>query len=289
MNPFTLHTLAALAAGVALALPVGAHAGLDNDVPSCYVAHKLSTQSAPADKLFYVLIDQTVELDDGLKASVRNSIRRMVQPGSRFVISQFSAFSQGRYLEVLNTGFVESPMTEEQAGNVPMSKVPGFNACMKQQGQYALGLMDKAALSAMNGATHSLNQSDILSALKQVSVAIKEAPEKNKVLFLVTDALENSSITSFYTRNSVAKIDPAKEMQKVSGGDLVGDFGGARVYVLGAGLLKPSTTGSRAERDGYRDPDTMRRLQTFWGEYFGKSNAHLVEFGAPALLQPTTY
>ena len=285
----TSKTFKVTALAVILSLSASANAGLDNDVPSCYAANKFKTQSAPADKLLYVLIDQTVELDDGLRESVRSNVHRMIQPGTKFVIAQFSAFSQGRYLEVLNTGFVEHPMSEEQASNVPMSQLPSFNTCMKNQSQYAIGLIDKAAQSALNAATSTLNKSDILSALKSVSAVIKDEPVKDKVLFLVSDALENSSITNFYSKSSVAKIDPAKEIDKASAANMVGDFGGAKVYILGAGLLKPSKTGSRAERDGYRDPDTMRRLQSFWTDYFSRSNAQLVEIGAPALIRPIAY
>jgi hypothetical protein len=61
---------------------------------------------------------------------------------------------------------------------------------------------------------------------------------------------------------------------------LLADFGGARIYIVGAGIL--SDDASKAKR--YRDSQTMQALTTFWRSYFEKSNAHLVEIGQPALL-----
>ena len=60
---------------------------------------------------------------------------------------------------------------------------------------------------------------------------------------------------------------------------------------LAGRLEKPGTgpgslpeTGKSAR--SYRDPKTLNALATFWKAWFGKSNANLVEFGMPALLNP---
>jgi hypothetical protein len=57
--------LRSLAVGTCLALMTAlpAHAGLTNDVPSCYAANKIAAPQIPYDQLIYVLIDQTVLLD----------------------------------------------------------------------------------------------------------------------------------------------------------------------------------------------------------------------------------
>lgn len=62
---------------------------------------------------------------------------------------------------------------------------------------------------------------------------------------------------------------------------LLGDFGCARLYVMGAGLLSNSDAKNKSL---YRDPKTMLALANFWKAYFEKSKAQLVEFGQPALL-----
>jgi hypothetical protein len=90
--------------------------------------------------------------------------------------------------------------------------------------------------------------------------------------------LENSSITSFYAKNSVRGIDAKAELGKVG---TFGDFGGARVYVAGAGSIV--TTGKK-QVETYRDPKTMDALEMFWREYFTRSNASLAVFGKPSLM-----
>ena len=62
---------------------------------------------------------------------------------------------------------------------------------------------------------------------------------------------------------------------------LLADFAGARLYVIGAGLLGEDAKKNKA---AYRDPKTMQALATFWKIYFDKSNAQLMGFGQPALL-----
>lgn len=65
-------------------------------------------------------------------------------------------------------------------------------------------------------------------------------------------------------------------MKKAQENNLFGDFGSARMYVLGAGVMQPSSNRSTAERDGYRDPKTWMLLKQLWGEYFSRSNALIV-------------
>jgi hypothetical protein len=67
---------------------------------------------------------------------------------------------------------------------------------------------------------------------------------------------------------------------------VVGDFGGARVFVLGAGLVQENAGGKNKDSGVYRNPKTMASLRQFWKMYFEASNAKLLEFGAPALLSP---
>ena len=67
---------------------------------------------------------------------------------------------------------------------------------------------------------------------------------------------------------------------------MIGDFGNARVFVLGAGLLQENAGGKNKDSGVYRNPKTVSLLRQFWETYFTASHAKLVEFGAPALLSP---
>ena len=104
-------------------------------------------------------------------------------------------------------------------------------------------------------------------------------------MLLASDMLENSSVSSFYLHNAVRRIDPQVEMKNATAAGLIGDFGGARVYVIGAGLLG----GDAKVKNAYRDTQTVSALKEFWTLYFQKSNASIGEFGAPALLGPVGY
>lgn len=266
-----------------------AFAGLTNDVPSCYAANHYRFSSAPYTRLAYILVDQTVVLDPQLQQEAINNALHLLGPGTKFVVAEFSAFSQQRYLDVINTGVIESPMTRNERDNVPVHSVASFDSCMKGQAGFSIGMVKKDMVSAMSAASDTLAQSDIMMALKSISGVVAKDPAKQKVVFVVTDGLENSSITSFYAHAGVRIIDPDKELGKAKSSHMMGDFGGADVYVMGAGVMPPAKVGTRAERDGYRDPKTLDRLNRFWNGYFEQSNAKLVEFGEPALVSPAVF
>jgi hypothetical protein len=98
--------------------------------------------------------------------------------------------------------------------------------------------------------------------------------------------LENSGISSFYANKNVRAIDPTAELKKAQDAQVVGDFGGARIFVLGAGLVQESAGGKSRDSGVYRNPKTMALLRQFWEGYFVASHAKLIEFGAPALISP---
>ncbi len=52
---------------------------------------------------------------------------------------------------------------------------------------------------------------------------------------------------------------------------------GARVYVMGAGLIGDDAKGA------YRSGKVLQSLERFWQGYFERSNATLVSFGTPEL------
>jgi hypothetical protein len=268
---------------------VSARAGLVNDVPSCYLAERMPYQPASPSRLIYVLLDQTVQLDPDLQASVLHNLDGVIGPGTKFVIAEFSAYSEGRYLSVVHTGIVEPPLPAREEGNVPMARLPGFKTCLREQQAFAMRMANQTVAAIFHGSTATLGHSDILAALDTISGAIRVEPEQAKVLFLVSDGLENSSITTFYAHRTARRIDPHAEMAKVRAAGAVGDFGGALVYVLGGAMMPPATAGTRQEREGYRDAQTLGALKEFWSEYLAASHADLVEFGEPALVEPVSY
>ncbi len=271
-----------LLAALLLALLAGnAQAGLRNDVPSCYAANNIQ----PADgrgysRLLYVLVDQTVGWSRDIESGIMDNLNDNLRPGTKFVIAQFSAFAQGRYLQVIHTGVIEAPLPAGQIGTTPIAAAKLFNACRADQLRFAVAMADDATVAALQGSTGSLARSDIMSALDQVSSAVAADPAPQKLLLLASDGLENSAVTSFYRHGAIHDIDPALEMRRAAAAGLVGNFGGARVYVIG---------GASGTSLAYRPPLLLKHLADFWAAYFRAANATLVAFGEPALLEPVSF
>lgn len=253
-----------------------------NSIKSCYDLAKIEGKNTAINKELFVLVDQTTSLDDELKQSVIQNSAANVNYGNAFTVAKFSAFVQGNYSGVVTSAQLDWPLKEELRNDTPKKLLQGYDKCMKSQVGYAKKTLDDSINKTFGGSTNTIVRSDILKSLQELAKnAVKTSIAKQKTVFIVSDMLENSSITSFYYKNGVKKIDPVAEMKIVEANNMLADFGGANIYILGAGLA-PSTT--NVASDSYRDPKTMNALQEFWKMYFKRSNAKLVEFGQPALL-----
>jgi len=263
-------------------LPIAAHAGNNNDIPSCYAANKLPTPLQPNQELF-VMVDQTTSFDTKLQSAIRENVGSLIKPGTAFVIADFSSFSQGRYAEVLSAGTMESSIPEKKREDTSVKLLRNFDACMQGQAKYGMKVAATALNKALSGSSSDLAKSDILASLKELAGRVKKSEAKNKIVLIASDMLENSSISSFYAKQAVRQINPGKELKLAADNQMLGDFGGAKVYVIGAGLLAED---AKQAKGVYRSPQTMQALSSFWKTWFQKSNATLVEFGQPALLNP---
>jgi hypothetical protein len=260
-----------------------AQAGTLNDVPSCYAAaHIRPADGRGYSRLLYVLVDQTVAWNRDIESSIMDNLNQNLTPGTKFIIGDFSAFSEGRYLQVLRTGVIEAPMPASQIGNTPIEAAKLLNACLADQLPFALKMADGATVGALAGSNGSLNNSDILSALKQVSAAVATDPASEKILLLASDGLENSAVTSFYRRGAIRDIEPARELARAQAAGLIGNFGGAKIYVIGGALPPPGQT-------PYEGPLLLQHLAEFWTDYFKQSNAALTAFGEPEILVPISF
>jgi hypothetical protein len=263
------------------ALNGSAWAGVEDAVPSCY-GDKLGVASVAPDTELFVLIDQTTVFDATLQQQLADNLRPFMAAGHAYSVLTFSAFSQGRYAQVLSAGTIEPPIPVKARDDISKPVLAKFDACAKRQPLIAMQAIGSALREAFREANSGLAKSDVLASLKSISARVKKSPAKHKLILLASDMLENSSVTSFYgpKGESVRHIDPAKEIKAAVDNDLIGDFGGARIYVIGTGLLADESKSAGK----YRDPKTMRALTTFWTSYFQKSNATVMEIGQPALL-----
>jgi hypothetical protein len=195
-------------------------------------------------------------------------------------VIQFSAYMQGHYTDVLISGTLDALISEDARNDVSKPALKKLDACMAYQNKLAPYLIGKALKTAFNS-SDEISKSDIFSSLKNISTKVRDSKAKRKVVLIASDMLENSSISSFYFKRTVRQIDPKKELDIVIEHQLLGDFGDAEVYVIGAGLI---TEDAKNVKGSYRSPLVMHALSSFWGLYFKQSNAKLIEFGEPALL-----
>lgn len=260
-----------------------AWAGQFDALATCY-DKKLPAKAAGLDTELFVAIDQTTPLDGTLKQLVANNIKPFLGPNNGFSVMTFSAYTQGHYMEVKVSGKLDAVLDAAQRNDISKPVLAKFDQCVSRQPQQAAQAIGGALRAAFDGTSSDIAKSDVLASIKAISSKVRESTARNKVVLIVSDMLENSSVSSFYADKgqSVRKIDPAKEMKLVEENHLFADFNDARIYVIGAGLL--SDDASKAKR--YRDPKTMQALSVFWQSYFEKSKAQLVEFGQPALLNP---
>lgn len=267
-----------------LVLAGQAHAQ-SGEIPSCYLANQLPLPANSVKRELFVVIDQTTVLDAALTHSLGRQLQPLVVPGTRFRIFTFSAFSQGRYLQPLGGGTLEPPLVDASVRNATaVGKLKALDACLTSQWAYGTKLAAKAIGDALAGSTDTLAKSDVLSSLAAVSKAIRdEATGATKTVLVVSDMLENSSITSFYAKDRMRQITPADEARKVEKANVQADFAGADVYVMGAGIVPDSTASGKGTLN-YRTPQALEALHTFWQGFFDRSHARLVAFGMPALL-----
>lgn len=285
----TMPKLKTILAVIVMAVASGvAHAAApQNKVPSCYAVNPKIGQKSPVPlRWLYLVIDQTVMLDNNLKQSLADIVKHNLQPGMGFSVFSFSAFSQGRYMEHLATGILETTITDKKVrDDISVPALQKFDACMKGQYNYGLKLALDSVGKALQASSADLAKSDVISSLTEISHLVKENPVKNKQILIVSDMLENSTISSFYAKNAVRKVDAVKELKTVEGNSLLGDFAGTGVYIMGAGMMSEQKD-AKGQNAQYRDPKTLNALKQFWEGYFSRSNAKLEEFGAPELLSP---
>jgi hypothetical protein len=262
------------------ALSGNAYADAGNQIPSCYLANKMEMPVPAPQHEVFILMDETTILDDNLQNALFSITQSLVVPGVKFSILSFSAFAQSRYLNTKVGGVLELPLPKDIRSSVSVKLLKNFDACMAGQEHYGLSLVAKAEKSVLQGASSDLQKSDVLASIAEVSHLVKNSTTQKKTVLIVSDMLENSTISSFYANNNVRHIDPVKEMNIAAKEKMLGDFAGAEIYVMGAGIVPEKG------KAVYRDPKTMAALKAFWQAYFQKSNAELVEFGQPALLNP---
>lgn len=249
------------------------------DVPSCYDVLQLGEyKPATAERHFIVIIDQTARLDEVLKKSVHQQIEQFVSAGDQVQIVAFSANAKGKYTDLVYNGRFDSPLSADIRNSIGKMTLNKFDACFKAQSK-AKSKLHNELHGAFGDGVSEFPKTELIGSLLQVSTDILgSVGDGRKVVLIVSDMLENSSITSFYAKNAVRQIDATSELAKVNKAGLSGDFAGADVYVIGAGFVGKGMA--------YSSQQALRSLESFWRELVKQHNGNLKQFGKPQLLSP---
>lgn len=248
-----------------------------NDVPSCYDSLKIDNPHTSTERELFILVDQTTELDKNMMKYTYKNMMKYMKNGYGVTIASFSSNSNGKYTDIAYSGRLESLLADSAKHDISKKKLRKYKGCMNGQYKFAKKKATKALVHILKGANKKLPHSDILKSLNDISKhIIKPSKAKKKVVLLVSDMIEHSSITSFYSGGSLKKINTEKEMEKLKKSGYTTDFDGSNIYVIGAGII-----GSK----GYRTSSILKNLTTFWEAYFSANNATLRAIGTPMLLQ----
>jgi len=267
--------VAALGAGLVWA-QISAHAAGRNDIPSCYASSSLQAQQpAPSGRELVIIIDRTVEMAAPLQQSARAHAQSYLRPGDTVLLYQFSGLLEDQYLRLAFVGQLEKPLEEKSRRRIGRTDLKRLDTCLQQQTAYLHQHLGQQFTASFAPLATTFGKSEIMASLQKISADLAARPRADRVVLLISDMLENSAGIRFYANNSVREIDPQAELEKAR--PLIANFGGARVYVHGAGLIAGQAAGV------YHSSTILRKLELFWREYFSQSKARLVGFGTPEL------
>ncbi|MFP1723097.1 hypothetical protein ACLECX_09500 [Lonsdalea quercina] len=250
-----------------------------NDIPSCYdYAHMAQYRPAETGRELVIIVDQTVTVPLDLKKSTWNQVLRFVQPGDHVMLYQFSALLQDNYMKRVFDGRLEMPFIDKKTRNgIGMDSLKSLDACLVQQQQFFAKTLGGHMAASFADSQTRIAKSEILDSLKHIASDLQHSPSSQTTILLISDMLENSDFDSFYRQQAIRELSPQNELQRVTRQGLLADFGGANVYVAGAGLIDINA------KNSYRSGKVLRQLKTFWQDYFEASNAKLISFGTPEL------
>ncbi|MDQ7083878.1 MAG: hypothetical protein Q9M36_02665 [Sulfurovum sp.] len=108
-----------------------------------------------------------------------------------------------------------------------------YEGCMKGQYKYAKKKATKALVAILKGANKELPHSDIIKSLNDIAKhIIKPSKASSKTVLLVSDMIEHSSVTSFYSKGMLKNIKINSEMSKIKQSGYLADFDKLSICML---------------------------------------------------------
>lgn len=251
-----------------------------NDIPNCYqFNHLQQVEPKTPGRELVIMIDQTVDVPLAIRQNVWQRVLQWAKPGDHIILYQFSALLQDKYLNRAFDGQLNPLLTDKAVrDNLGMDNLKGLDQCLIQQQRYFANIIGKVMAKSYAAAGDNLARSEIIGSLRAVNQElIHDSTATDRRFLIVSDMLENSDFDSFYSHNAIRPLDVKAELKKLAQQDLLTNFSGAKVYIVGAGLVPQHSS------NNYRSGKVMQQLQAFWQQWVSDSKGQLVNFGAPEM------
>jgi len=228
-------------------------------------------------RALYVLVDETVPLTANMKKRVVALLDDWGKPGDMIKIARFSASYRNLYPELVFSEEVEMMPGERFMFNLSYKDKKYVKLCLDEQRNNFKALFQKQLRLSLKNINPKIPKSELFGSLKLLSkqVYLPDVAEE-KTVFLITDGIENSTVTSFYAKGKVRTINARKEISKVRRKGMMGYWKKSNVYVYGLGLMPDDKS--------YATPETIQKLIRFWEQYFVESGGKVKAIGSPELL-----
>ena len=269
-------------ATLSLMVSMTAAAAIRDDFPTCYgtLGSSNTVQVLPPERDLLVIIDQTLNPTTEIKRSVHRQVHSFMQSGDRITLIKFSAFIANNYTDVVLKGQLDRALNSDARHDISKKLLKRFDSCMKKQKTHVKKTIDQKLAATFGHEDLNIPKTELVGNLSGLGESVvSRSDASRKVVLLFSDMLENSDVSSFYQNGSLRKINADAEIIKFKKEGLLGDWGQAEVYVIGAGLLPAKYANS------YRSENKLRPIKKFWEHYFQRSNAQLLGWGQPALLE----
>lgn len=251
---------------------------------SCYSRTRVTIPAPVPTRAVFVVIDQTTGLDERLRETVTSNLRRLLGPGTTYSIATFSAYGRGNYAQISATGAIDAPPPDDARSGQSVRSLERLDRCLPNQQEAVSAQAMLEIESALGGSATAFTHSEIMASLRQIAQAVRSSPARDKLVIVVSDLLEHSRDRSFYADRQLRLIDPEAELASSVEKDLLADFGGARIAVVGAGFLSPES-----REDAVRDRASLTALRTFWEAWFARSRGEILRYGEPDLMTPLAW
>lgn len=244
-----------------------------NDISSCYDQAKLSdSKPAASGRLLTVMVDQTLLFPDELQRESWGKIARFIKPGDKVNLYSFSAVVNNQYMRLHYSGTLDNHLADTARNDINMTRLRKLDNCLKGQVNIFANTFGRELVKVLREGSTDHPKTEIIFSLREVADNIQREKSNDNVIFMLSDMMEHSGYASFYGKNKTA----ANQLKNIEEKELFTDMSGARVYVMGAGLVSDDS-------GQYYPGKNLENLKLFWKTYFDKSNANLEGFGTPSL------